>query len=263
MPNVLPFKAQCDVTAHLCDGCSVNATERLTSVTKKTILRLLLALGDGCAWLHNRLVRGVVYVGISWGKDSVVVAHLVHRLKLDVPAIFFPAGPVENPDCALVRDAFLARFDLDYREHEVSDLVWTVDGSEIVHDGAQAAFARTARAQGSRYASGVRGEESRARALRMRHWGESSPHTCAPIGFWTLADVYGYLAKHDLPIHPAYACTWGGRYPREAIRVSTIGGVMYGHHGRRQWEASYYPETLRTVREMGERWRRGGAARSG
>lgn len=197
--------------------------------------------------------RGTFYVGTSWGKDSIVVAHLVAELGLDVPIIWFPAGPVENPDCALVRDAFLARYDVRYVEREVSDLRWERDGLHWSHDGAQAAFVRISREYGTRYASGVRAEESRARRLRMAHWGESTVNTCAPIGWWRIEDVYGYLASRDLPVHPAYACTQGGLFPRETIRVSTIGGVngnggVMGGNGRREWEAYYYPETVERVR---------------
>jgi phosphoadenosine phosphosulfate reductase len=190
---------------------------------------------------------GQFYIGTSWGKDSMVVAHLAYRLRLDAKVIWFPAGQVENPDCVLVRDQFLARFDVDYIEHEVSELRWSQSGVHRVHDGAQAAFARESRRFGSRYASGIRGSESGSRKKRMIHWGECSQNTCAPIGHWALEDVYAYLARHDLPVHPAYACLWGGRLERRAIRVSTIGGTIGEERGRREWEERYYPETLRAA----------------
>jgi phosphoadenosine phosphosulfate reductase len=203
------------------------------------------------------LAAGPFYVGTSWGKDSLVVAHLVAELRLNVPVIWFPAGPVENPDCALVREAFLARHDVRYIEHEVSELAWKREGLFDVHDGAQAAFARASKRFGGRYASGVRAEESRARRMRMAHWGECSLNTCAPIGFWKIEDVYAYLASRELPVHPAYACTWGGQFPRETIRVSTIGGVngnggLLGGNGRREWEESYYPETVKIVKQLAD-----------
>lgn len=197
---------------------------------------------------------GRFYAGVSWGKDSTAMVHLVQRSGVRCPVVFFHAGPVENPDCFVQRDAFLSRFDIDYSEHECSELAWSRDGTDIVHDGAQRAFARASRAHGGRYASGIRADESRARRMRMKHWGENSINTCAPIGHWTIVDVYAYLAKHDLPIHPAYACSMGGVYAREHIRVSTIGGVNGGERGRREWERAYYPETVRTVEHMAATW---------
>jgi hypothetical protein len=64
--NVLDFATRVDIAAHLCDGCSVRATARLVrtkdrpdGVHKNTVLDFLVMLGDGCARLHDRLVRGV------------------------------------------------------------------------------------------------------------------------------------------------------------------------------------------------------------
>lgn len=55
--NVLPLARQAEVVAHLVEGASVRATERLTGVSKPTILSLLVRMGEGCDRLHNRLVR--------------------------------------------------------------------------------------------------------------------------------------------------------------------------------------------------------------
>lgn len=197
---------------------------------------------------------GSFYAGVSWGKDSLAMVHLVHRAGVRCPVVFFHAGPVENPDCFIVRDAFLSMFDIDYHEEECSELAWSRDGTEVVHDGAQRAFVRASRARGGRYVSGIRAEESRTRRMRMKHWGENSLNTCAPIGHWSILDVYAYAAKYDLPIHPAYACSMGGVYVREHIRVSTIGGVNGGERGRREWERMYYPETVRTVERLAAEW---------
>lgn len=59
MANILPLSDRVRVIAHLVEGNSVRATTRLTGVAKGTILRLLVAVGLGCARLHDRLVRNV------------------------------------------------------------------------------------------------------------------------------------------------------------------------------------------------------------
>src|SRR5690606_41774930 len=53
--------------------------------------------------------RGPCYVGVSWGKESVVVAHLALRAGVG-PLAWVPAGRIEQPDCAAGRDAFLRSF---------------------------------------------------------------------------------------------------------------------------------------------------------
>lgn len=190
------------------------------------------------------------YVSVSWGKDSVVVAHLLARTGIKAPLVWFPGGFIENPDCVLVRDAFLARFpDVDYREHEVTlgDEPWDIDEG---HDGAQAEFQRVSRSlYGGQYVSGVRAAESDTRALCMVRHGEASRNTCRPIGWWRTEHVFAYLAKHDLPVHPAYAMTLGGVVLREDIRVATIGGMCGRKYktGRRLWERTYYGDVLTRI----------------
>ena len=63
------------------------------------------------------VARGQCYAGVSWGKDSVVVAGLIAQSGLRVPLVWVRVEPRINPDCIAVRDVFLARFPcLDYDE---------------------------------------------------------------------------------------------------------------------------------------------------
>jgi hypothetical protein len=57
--HVLPLAKRAEVVSHLTNCGSVRATSRQTGVHKTTILSLILKLGEGCRWLHNRLVRGL------------------------------------------------------------------------------------------------------------------------------------------------------------------------------------------------------------
>jgi IS1 family transposase len=55
--NVLPFEKQVQVVSALCEGVSIRSTERLTGVHRDTIMRLGVRVGDGCATLHDGLMR--------------------------------------------------------------------------------------------------------------------------------------------------------------------------------------------------------------
>ncbi len=55
--NILPFDKQVAAISALTEGCSIRATERLTSVHRDTIMRLGVRVGEGCARLHDRLMR--------------------------------------------------------------------------------------------------------------------------------------------------------------------------------------------------------------
>lgn len=180
---------------------------------------------------------GPCYVSCSWGKDSTVLAHIIASRAMRLPLVWVRVVPVENPDCPLVRDAFIARWAVDY--HEIK-----VDYDRKARRTSLPGFQEAARRFGDRYVSGVRGAESRTRSLRMASVGISSARTCAPIGHWSTAEVFAYLYTHDLPIHPAYAQSAGGMYDREWLRVGALGGERGRGHGRRDWEQRYYPIEL-------------------
>lgn len=198
--------------------------------------------GTAVKALCEFFMAGAGYISVSWGKDSVVVADLAARVYDEIgspPVVWFPAGAIENPDCILVRDAFLAMHDVDYHEVEAALSRDHSDGS-IGHDGAQVEFERAAKRFGRRYVSGVRAEESSTRRMTMGTHGLVSSNSCRPIGHWNHHQVFAYLAGRDLPVHPAYACTMGGAIDRGVIRVSTIGGERGRRFGRAEWERFYY-----------------------
>ena len=139
--------------------------------------------------------------------------------------------PTPNPWCHLVRDAFLERWPMDYHEVEVR---W--DQGQDFPWGCREAVRRTGM---SRYATGVRAAESAPRKKLMRASGPVRENTCSPMGWWPASSVWAYLAAHDLPIHPAYAMSYGGRLDRDRIRVDSIGGETGRGFGRAEWEQRY------------------------
>lgn len=186
------------------------------------------------------------YASVSWGKDSVVLAHLVWRTISTfgrmTPLVWVRVEPIKNPDCALVRDAFLEQWSSEYREIESHCMrgvgEWHAMGTlERGFKQAEAEF-------GNRHLSGVRGDESGVRTIRMRKWGPTTGKTCAPLIYWTDKDIYAYLAAHRLPVHPAYAMLGAGRYDRQHLRVSSLGGKRGGGMGRAEWEREYYGDVL-------------------
>jgi len=57
--NILPRDKQAEVIAALTEGVSIRATERLTGIHRDTIMRLGVRVGEGCAILHNHLMRNL------------------------------------------------------------------------------------------------------------------------------------------------------------------------------------------------------------
>jgi len=57
--NILPIEKQIAAISALTEGVSIRATERLTGIHRDTIMRLGVRVGEGCAHLHNRMMRGL------------------------------------------------------------------------------------------------------------------------------------------------------------------------------------------------------------
>lgn len=95
--------------------------------------------------------------------------------------------------------------------------------------------------------TGMRGEESARRRRRMS-LGPTVGSSCCPLGLWMARDVFAYLYAHDLPVHPAYAMSFGGRLDRDTLRVSLIGGDQGRGFGRGEWEQRYYPDVIARMR---------------
>jgi IS1 family transposase len=55
--NILPREKQIEAVAALTEGVSIRAAERLTGVNRGTLLSLGVRIGQGCAALHDRLMR--------------------------------------------------------------------------------------------------------------------------------------------------------------------------------------------------------------
>jgi len=204
--------------------------------------------------LERFVVAGGGYLGVSWGKDSVCAAHLIWQIERQggprLPVVWIVARPVVSPHSVLVRDAFLERFPLDY--HEVlDDRVYDPSAEDARWTGWagdwRGGFRKAEQLLGRRHISGVRAAESGTRTLAMRRFGEVSANTCRPMGWWSGADVFAYLAKYDLPIHPAYAMTFGGLLERERIRVDALGGDSGTGFGRREWEERYHRDALHQI----------------
>lgn len=57
--NILDKSKQIEIIGMLCEGVGQRAVSRLTNTDRKTVARLALAIGTGCAELHDRMMVGL------------------------------------------------------------------------------------------------------------------------------------------------------------------------------------------------------------
>lgn len=202
-------------------------------------------LGNAIIWkLEKKFVEtvktikawdtGVGYLGTSWGKDSVVMMHAAAAANLSVPAIWVRMRRRDNPDCELVRDDFLQRFSMEYAER---NFIY----EECSHDEHWSAVAREF---GNRRLTGLRMDESGMRKMSILHLGIDTGASCRPLANWRNDEIFAWCAIKNLPVHPAYACLGGGRWPRKYLRTHGIGGQSGSNRGRTEWEREYYSDVL-------------------
>lgn len=205
-------------------------------------MRLHRKVGQSIAAIRRFVSAGTCYAGISFGKDSVVLAGLIREAGVRVPLAWIRVEPIANPDCVRVRDVLIDPSD-DYREvveHCLHDAGgWHAAGT--LERGAR----RVAETVGTaRCLLGIRANESSARRLSAFAHGEQTDMRCRPLLWWDGADVFGYLYSRGLPVHPAYAMLGGGRWERERLRVASLGGRRGDGMGRAEWEREYYGDVL-------------------
>jgi phosphoadenosine phosphosulfate reductase len=196
---------------------------------------------------------GDFYASVSWGKDSVVSCSLVLEVVPDARVVWVASRHFETPECLLVRDAFLARY-----PHARYEEIW-VDvrnpkrgepGFDTRHEDPSADHQDVLKEElTGRYVSGLRAEESRMRRISLGRRGLVTPGTCRPIGMWDATQVFGYLRREDLPVHPVYAMSAGGFYDRRWLRVHPLcaaqppQSAVYGRDVV-AWEDLYYADVI-------------------
>lgn len=192
----------------------------------------------------------------SWGKDSIVIAHLTRLASPDTPLSWIPtirSDGISYEAAATydVRDAFLHTFPGPYietpaiaRNPKRGDPGYTPTQYDQPTYRAQDVLKENNTAP---YISGIRAEESAMRSKSRKWHGISTNHTCRPIIDWKTTDIFAYIAAHDLPTHPAYAATHGGTLDRRWLRVHPLRSkapdrsTVYGRD-MDGWEDEYFPQ---------------------
>ncbi|MGD9157009.1 MAG: phosphoadenosine phosphosulfate reductase family protein [Desulfobacteraceae bacterium] len=189
------------------------------------------------------------YISISWGKDSTVLAHLAYRAKCTNALVSFVRDPssrnaVYDFNNDLVRNMFLEKykinsyFEVFYSETGNPEKLKTMRNFEKITGINKCVL-------------GVRAAESGIRKKSLWYHGISTEHKCRPLMKWTTQEIFSYLAKYGLPVHPVYGMTGNGRWDRNRLRVDgAIGGEGGISHGRDIWEREYYQDVLNKIESM-------------
>jgi len=200
------------------------------------------------------------YVSSSFGKDSVVLLHLLIQLRPNIPVMFINSNYC-FPDTYQVRDEFVRRYKINL--HEIKQ---PYDYMELIYEyGLPHERTRQQQKQvvellkkdlGNQWAKdnqksccfwGLRKEESRGRAALLNSKGRTFYNETkglffsAPLADWKWEDIWAYIAEFNVPFSEIYTkqmfCD-----PRQIRNTSWITTDGLHKSGRLQWLRYYYPE---------------------
>lgn len=157
--------------------------------------------------IREALAIAPSYVAVSWGKDSVVMLHLVQSICPDILAFHY--GSIESATGLVsnfpeVIATYRSKFPTNYQELiALPEWAFTTD---TVRDRIQATIDPKFKVA----LVGVRAEESKYRRMAINQYGVIHQYKsdglwrCFPLAYWQTVDIWAYTCNHDLPFLDAY-----------------------------------------------------------
>ena len=151
--NRLKASARTQVLNCLIEGCSIRATVRMTGVSKKTVMRLLVEVGVVCADYQNRVLRNLtsrrLQVDEMWGFNYCKARNVTSKIAtkhpmagdvwlwvaLDADTKLVPAWRVGDRNLATAYD-----FMRDLADRLTNQVQLTTDGHRPYLEAVESAF---------------------------------------------------------------------------------------------------------------------------
>ena len=175
----------------------------------------------------------------SWGKDSVMLMHIIHELGLNMPMVHGKFEVHNNPDTDIVRDEFLKKYDVNYIEEVLP----------IELKGNDKDWNFLAKKYSKYRITGLRNQESNIRKMVFMISRYMSEYSCRPLSLFKSDEVFAYIEQNGIPLCPVYGYLGGGRYKRHDIRTHSL-GEDYPTPAGRLWEKEYYQNELNIIQKM-------------
>ena len=139
------------------------------------------------------------YVSLSWGKQSIVIAHAVYVIDHHIPHIHWTGDEAELLcNFAEVKKQFTGKYPLNYQEKRRD----TTLRDKMAEFNASGEF--------DGYFVGLAMDESRTRKITCLNADPNNQLVCyglircTPLARWSWRDIAAYVAKYDLPLLDTY-----------------------------------------------------------
>lgn len=179
------------------------------------------------------------YLALSWGKQSIVLAHMIWHIRPDTPMLFLRSWESYMlHDYERVIADFTARWPVRWVDYYKDNVSWNTLSWKATRDLGQHDIQGMGDAAAPGWDGVIMGlskDESKARrittSLNTTQWRTIFRYTdgryrCTPIQSWTLNDLAAYIATHDIPLLSAYR--YGGLKARTTARITRNQAEMNG-----------------------------------
>ncbi len=189
------------------------------------------------------------YVACSFGKDSIVMLHLILQHRPNIPVYSFSNKQYDFPDTHRIRWELQERWNLNLIlvERDVSKAV------EIEDEGGayNRLYFSVLREQVQKHQwncvfIGKRKQEASRRKREIDEKGNFFPDTlnekiAYPLADWNIKDIWAYSTSNNLLHHEIYNKQNCG-LTRETIRLGIMFDPLFDRTGEQVWMKKNYPE---------------------
>lgn len=189
------------------------------------------------------------YVAVSFGKDSVVMLHLILQHRKDIPVYSFSNKQYDFPDTHRLRWELQEKWNLNFIlvERDVSKAVITNDEGGVYNR----LYFSVLREQVQKHQwdcafVGKRKQEAPRRKREIDKKGNLFPDAingkiAYPLADWTVQDIWAYHTVNNLPHHEIYEKQNCG-LTRDTIRLGIMFDPLFDRTGAQIWMRKNYPE---------------------
>ncbi|GGE47766.1 hypothetical protein GCM10011391_28170 [Pullulanibacillus camelliae] len=192
------------------------------------------------------------YASISFGKDSIVLMHLLLQIAPDIDFVWSDRGlEAELPETYDYIEVIKSKYPINltviypemtmfeiYHKYGIPGIHRNADKTIVTKKCMIEPFEKYAKEnQKDGYFQGVRADESASRIKMAKSYGHlffrkrDKMWVANPLLGWSGRDIWAYIVSRDIPYHPEYdRDLYKGS--REKVRISNWSGVFNAHLGR-------------------------------
>lgn len=194
-----------------------------------------------------------IAVGVSGGKDSVCMLHLV--CQHTNPKVIFNDSGLDPPESLSLVEKLCEELGCELHVAKGNAIeLWEKDKNQ--NDAIYEPIKEKLRElEIDLEFVGLRSAESRNRRMLIGKYGPIhnnkfwGVHTAWPMRRWLGSDCFAYLDEHNLPVHPAYLRCRGNQ--RDDLRVSWVFDSDREQYGDKEFLRRDYPKIYQELRKRG------------